>query len=392
MNVPRYDVVIVGGRCAGAATATLLSRMGLRVLVLDRSRYGGDTVSTHALMRGGVMQLSRLGLLDAVVAAGTPPVHRAVFHYPEDTTRITLKPSAGVDALYAPRRTVLDPILVDAARQAGADVRFGVSVAGLLHDDDGRVTGVVAGDERGRPLTVRAGLVVGADGVRSGVARAVGSSAIWTADGSGSAVLYGYWDALPAEGYEWYYGPGGAAGLIPTNSGQTCVFVGTTPERMKAARAGGTWPGFWSVLDSLSPSLRERLAASRPPRRLHGFAGTPGFLRQSWGPGWVLIGDAGSFEDPLSTHGLTDALRDAVLVSEAIGEMRSGRLTEADALARYQATRDALALPLLRVVATIASFRWTLDDLRRLLRESSSAMSEQLEALHGDGPRELTHR
>src|SRR5215213_8970252 len=130
----RYDAIVVGARAAGAATAMLLARAGMRVLVLDRSRRGTDVLSTHALMRGGVMQLQRWGLLDRVIDAGTPPVRRTTFSYGADQVVITIKPAHGVDALYAPRRTVLDPILVDAAESAGADVRFGVIVRALLRD------------------------------------------------------------------------------------------------------------------------------------------------------------------------------------------------------------------------------------------------------------------
>src|SRR5580765_1213789 len=124
----RYDVVVVGARPAGAATAMLLARAGLRVLVVDRGRYGTDTLSTHALMRGGVLQLHRWGVLDAVVGAGTPPVRRTTFRYGGEEIVIPIKASHGVDALYAPRRTVLDRLLVDAAVEAGAEVRYGVAV------------------------------------------------------------------------------------------------------------------------------------------------------------------------------------------------------------------------------------------------------------------------
>src|SRR5438445_616320 len=127
-----YDVVVVGARCAGAATAMLLARNGLDVALVDRAPAAGtDTLSTHALMRAGVIQLQRWGLLDQVVAAGTPAIRRTVFHYGDAATTVALKPFGGVDALYAPRRTVLDPLLVDAARDAGADVVFGMSVTGV---------------------------------------------------------------------------------------------------------------------------------------------------------------------------------------------------------------------------------------------------------------------
>jgi 2-polyprenyl-6-methoxyphenol hydroxylase-like FAD-dependent oxidoreductase len=202
----------------------------------------------------------------------------------------------------------------------------------------------------------------------------------WAAPGSGGSCLYGYWDHLPAEGYEWYYSPGVSAGLIPTNDGQTTVFVGTTPERMKLFRASGTWAGFHALTEAVSPALRERLADAHAPRRLRGFTGVTGYLRQPWGPGWALAGDAGSFEDPLSTHGITDALRDASLLSEAITRIHTGNATEAEALSAYQSTRDALALPLLTKADAISSYRWTVTEVQRLLLDASSAMSEQFEA------------
>jgi flavin-dependent dehydrogenase len=384
MNRSTHDVVIVGARCAGSATAMLLARRGVRVLVLDRARYGSDTVSTHALMRGGVLQLQRWGVLDEIVAAGTPPVTRVVFHYPDEITPISLKPAAGVRALYAPRRTILDRVLADAAVAAGADVRFGVTATELLRDDNGRVTGVAGHGPDGRRFRASAPLTVGADGVRSLVAREAGAPVIRTAWSNGSAFLYGYWDELPVDGYEWLYAPGVSAGLIPTNHGQTGVFVGTRPTQMKAARrAGNAQHAFSTLLEKVSPTAAERVSAARAPQRLRGFAGMPGYLRQSWGPGWALVGDAGCFEDPLSTHGITDALRDAELLADAVGEIHGGTATPASALAGYQETRDVLARRLFGTVEVIASFTWNIRELRRLLLEASSAMSEQVEALQG---------
>src|SRR5262245_43965232 len=146
----RYDVAIVGARAAGAATAYLLARHGLDVLVVDRARYGADTLSTHALMRGGVLQLSRWSLLDEIIAAGTPPVRLTTFRYANDVVPIKIKPYGGGDALYGRRRTVLDPILVDAAVAAGATVRFGVAVTDVERAADGAVTGLYGRTQIGR--------------------------------------------------------------------------------------------------------------------------------------------------------------------------------------------------------------------------------------------------
>src|SRR5690349_19971909 len=139
---PCYDVVVVGARAAGAATAHLLARSGLRVLLVDRGRYGTDTLSTHALMRGSVLQLTRWGRPARTIAAGRPQGRLATSRYADAVVPMTIKPSYGVDALYAPRRTVFDPILVDAAAASGADVRFGIAVADLDRDRHGAVTGV----------------------------------------------------------------------------------------------------------------------------------------------------------------------------------------------------------------------------------------------------------
>ena len=375
-----YDAIVVGARCAGSATAMLLARQGLRVLALDRARYGSDIVSTHALMRGGVLQLHRWGLLDRIAAAGTPPVTRVLFHYPDDTVPISLKPAAGVQSLYAPRRTVLDRILADAAMEAGAEMRFQTTVTDILRHPSGRVTGIAARDSQGRAFVASAPLTVGADGVRSSVARSVAAPVVRRAS-RGSAFLYGYWDDLPAEGYEWFYAPGTAAGMIPTNDGQTAAFVGTTAKRMRAIRSAGSRDGFYTLLHTVSRDAWRRVSSARPPTRLRGFAGESGYLRQAGGPGWALVGDAGAFEDPLSTHGITDAFRDAELLASAVRDIRDGAASEASALACYQAKRDRMADPLFAVVESIASFRWTTATLRRLLLEASSAMTEQVEAL-----------
>src|SRR5215831_3036004 len=219
-NTQHYDAVIAGARCAGAATALLLARQGARVLLLDRSRYGTDTLSTHALMRGAVVQLHRWGLLPGVARAGTPPVRSATFHLADGVTIIPVKPKNGVGALYAPRRTVLDTMLADAARAAGAEVRFGVSVTGLRRGRAGRVTGITgrAGPAR---LEASADLVIGADGRRSAVARWAGARTAHVAPASGAAI-YRYVRDGTTEGYHWYFRDGAAAGVIPTNDGLAC--------------------------------------------------------------------------------------------------------------------------------------------------------------------------
>ena len=374
----RYDVVVVGSRVAGASTALLLARGGARVALVERAAYGTDTVSTHALMRAGVHQLHRWGLLDEIVATGVPAVRRTTFHYSDgEPVEVAIRSSAGVAALYAPRRHVLDRILVDAAGAAGVDVRHEAVVTALLRDNTGRVAGVRAADRAGRAFDVPAMITVGADGIRSTVADGAGSAVVRRGR-SCSAMLYRYYADLPATGYEWAYGHRAAAGFIPTNEGRTGVFVGTTPCRLRALRRDGTERAFATLLAAAAPRLAERIASAAPDSRVRGWAGATGFMRRAWGPGWALVGDAGYFKDPITTHGMTDALRDAELLADAILEALAGVIPEAVALARYQAIRDQLSSELFDVTERVASYAWGLDEVRSLLRQVSSAMNAEV--------------
>lgn len=383
-----YDVAVVGGRVAGAATALLLARRGLRVLVLDRDRYGSDTVSTHALLRTGVVQLHRWGLLDRLIAAGVPPVRTTVFHHLSGDTRISLRPAAGVDALYAPRRTTLDSLLVDAAVESGAEVRHGVRVTGLLRDARGRVTGVRTEQRDGRREDVPARFTVGADGVRSGVAEQVAAPVVRQGR-SASAVLYAHFAGLTTDGYEWSYGRAASAGFIPTEDGLTCVFVGTEADRFRAL-PGAPGQRFSALLAEAVPAAAGRVAAARQVGRLRGFAGVRGTLRRAGGPGWALVGDAGYFKDPLSAHGMSDALRDADLLADALAGTLGNGVAEASALRAFQRQRDRLSTRLFDVTDRIAAHDWTEDEVRRLLIELTAAMSEEIDAVlaldRGDPP------
>ena len=384
-------MVIVGGRAAGASTALLLARAGLRVAVIERARIGSDTISTHALMRAGVLQLSRWGVLPELVAAGTPAIRTTSFHYGDGvSTHVSLRSSPGVDALYAPRRHLLDRVLVDAAAAAGADVLDETPVIGLLRDSpDGRVLGVRVPRAAGGDVPIRAGLTIGADGIGSLVAREVGASVVSRGRGS-SAILYRYLADVACSGYVWGYGDGAAAGLIPTNAGETCVFVATTPERMRPLRRRGAPAAFDALLEVVPEPLSDAVRDGIPAGRLHGWRGMPGHVRRSFGPGWALVGDAGYFKDPITTHGITDALRDAELLSEAV------RTAGVDgdpgtAMERYQKVRDDLSRALVDVTESVCAYDWDDQRIRTLLRRVSAAMSDEMDHLTAGSTRPSPH-
>ncbi|MFZ2102422.1 MAG: NAD(P)/FAD-dependent oxidoreductase [Oricola sp.] len=375
-----YDAIVVGARCAGAATAMLLARQGARVLMIDSGAQGTDTMSTHALMRGAVMQLTSWGLLDRIERAGTPPIRSTAFVYGSEAIEVEIKPSHGVDALYAPRRYVLDSILVEAAIEAGVDARFGVTCRGLLHGPDGRVRGILAGVEGGATFSVTGDIVIGADGRRSAVARFVNAAVVRQSDHA-TSVVYGYFDGIEHRGNRWYFMPGLSAGAIPTNAGQTCVFVAMPRQFYLSSVRGFLDDGLHTVACAF-PELRAALATANLTARPVGFIGQKGHMRRAAGPGWALVGDAGYFKDPLTAHGITDALRDAEILARAFAG-------GASTLDGYQQTRDALSRELFEVTDAIASLTWSLEELKVLHMRLNGIMKEEQDWIQNEFARDL---
>lgn len=372
----RYDAIVVGARCAGAATAMLLAREGLSVLLVDGARHGTDTLSTLALMRAGVLQLHRWGLLEKIRAAGTPAITSTSFIYGDETITVPIKPRDGVDALYAPRRSVIDPLLADAAADAGAEVVYSSRLVDLERAADGRVVGATIEQRGAAARRVRADIVIGADGRRSTVARLV-EAATCRESRNACGVIYTFWPGLENNRSRWFYRSGVSAGSIPTNNGDACVFVATPQARFHDEIRTDLKAGYRQVLTECAPQLAGEVAQKVPSEPLRSFPGEPGVIRQSYGPGWALVGDAGYFKDPITAHGITDALRDAELLARAV------KRGSDQALAEYQSTRDELSAKLFEITDTIAGFEWDLESLKPLHLELSKTMNGEVEALLG---------
>lgn len=375
-HTQEYDVIVVGGRVAGAATAMLLARRGHRVLVVDQEQPGRDTLSTHALMRPGVLQLQRWGLLEDVIAAGTPPVSTVTFRYADDPIVVDVE-----HPLYAPRRTVLDPIVVAGARRAGAEFRYGVRVERVLRDQDGRVSGVAGRGPLGERFTARGRVTVGADGSRSLVARAVHAPVTRTAP-SASAVIYGYWSGVDASGYEWCFDVERSAGVMPTNDGLTCVWVSAPAAHMRPLMRGDREQSVSALLEQTSPDLARRVRAGRREGVLRGAMNTvPNLTRRPWGAGWALVGDAGQHTDPLTALGISNALRDAELLADGLHASLRDPRDEAAALAAYERARDERSEDLFAVSTVISSLRWDLAEAQRQHLILSRALQRDARAI-----------
>ncbi|HST65841.1 MAG TPA: NAD(P)/FAD-dependent oxidoreductase [Mycobacteriales bacterium] len=347
------DVIVVGARCAGAPTAMLLARQGHRVLLVDRARFPSDTVSTHLLHQPGVAALARWGLLDRLVATGCPPIDTYRF----DFGPVVLEGAPGV--AYGPRRTVLDALLVDAAAEAGAEVRQGFSVEEIVVED-GRVTGIRGGGGR----TERAPVVVGADGRHSLVARAVRPEEYHTKPPL-LAGYYAYWSGLPMDGrFETYIREDRGFSAWPTHDGRTIV-VGGWPYAEFEANKADVAGNFLAMLEQAPPFAARVRAGTRQTR----FAGAavPNYFRTPYGPGWALVGDAGYNRDFITAQGMQDAFLDAELVAGALHDVLRGTREFGPAMAAYRSARDSRVLAMYEFTTELATLQPPSPELAGLL-------------------------
>ena len=333
-----YDAIVIGARCAGAATAMLLARAGHRVLLVDRAEVGSEIPHGHFVHRHGPARLARWGLLDAVLATNTPAVTTLTMDIGDFPLTGRDLAVDGVPLGVAPRHGRLDAVLAQAALAAGVELRDRFTVLELTRDGD-RVTGIAGRDARsGAHVAERARVVIGADGRNSGVARAVGATAYVSAP-TATCWFFSYWGGLDAPGLELYVRPGNVTFVFPTNDGLVGLFVGFARSelaRVKRDREAAVL----AVADAL-PGVGDRVRAADRAERLYGATQLPNFLRTPHGPGWALVGDAGCHKDPFLALGICDALRDAELLAGALHEVLSDRGPEQEALAAYAQARDA---------------------------------------------------
>ncbi|MGW5665202.1 FAD-dependent oxidoreductase [Streptomyces sp. NPDC003758] len=313
-----YDAIVVGARCAGAPTAMLLARAGYRVLLLDKAPSGTDTLSTHLIHQPGVAALARWGLLDSLRASGCPPLDRVVYEVADIRLEGCARGVEGQREAFAPRRHVLDALLAEAAAAAGVEVRHHCRVTGLLRDSSGRVVGVEAMSGE-HSFTERTHLVIGADGMRSTVAR-LAQAPYTVEDPRLTCAYYTYWADVPAT-LELYESPGSWVAAVATNDAATLVLAYFPQSRFEEVRTDAR-RAYLEQIRTTAPGLYERLAGREPLERLRGTGDQRNFFRQAAGPGWVLVGDAGHHKDSITARGISDAF----LQADALARRLEGRL------------------------------------------------------------------
>jgi flavin-dependent dehydrogenase len=313
-----WDVIVVGARCAGSPLARFLARAGKRVLLVDASPFPSDQpLSTHFIQPYGMRVLDELGLGDRVRAIA-PPVTMCATLLDDVAMRVRFPlPPCCI------RRVDLDHILVDGAREAGAELALQHRVVEVLRDGE-RVAGVVAEDPAGTRRELRASVVVGADGRHSTVAKLVGAEKYFHYEGP-RAFYWAYWPrpawygAAPYEGGSYIAFRDQDVRLVfPVNRDQMLLGIGFPREqvdRYKADPRGALEAGL-----SADPFFGRLIADHEPIGKVIGVVKPEYFFRAAAGPGWALVGDAGLHKDPTPGLGIADALRDARNLAAAIVE------------------------------------------------------------------------
>jgi flavin-dependent dehydrogenase len=358
-----YDVAVVGARCAGSPAAMLLARKGYRVLLVDKAAFPSDTMSSHFIHAPGVARLKRWGLLDRIVASNCPPVRSYCLDLGPFSLTGCPPPLDDVATGYGPRRTVLDKILVDAAVEAGAELREKFATQEVCFEGS-RVTGIRGRTRNGTSVAEKARLVIGADGLHSLVARMVGAAMTYEKP-TVACAYYTYWSGVSVGGVELYPRDRRFTVAFPTNDDLVCTFIEWPKDEFHVVRTD-VEGHYWKMLE-LAPGLAERLRSGRRAARFIGTAKLPNFFRKPYGPGWALGGDAGHHKDPNGAHGISDAFRDAELLADAVDKGFSGRQPLEEALAEYERQRNQAALPAFELNFQFATLQPPPPEMQALL-------------------------
>jgi flavin-dependent dehydrogenase len=365
----------------------LLARKGYRVLLVDRARFPSDIPHGHFIHQGGPLRLRRWGLLDAITARNCPGTDSCsvdLGDFPLESSGVQLD---GVPFGYGPRRKVLDQVLIDAAVNAGAELRESIAVEGFL-TEGARIDGIRARDRAGNVFTERATMTIGADGRSSRLARIVNAPAYDTAP-TLMCYCFSYWSGVPERGLNVIVRRNRVFFAFPTNDGLFAVFLGAPISEFPDMSADRE--RYFEESLALVPHFADKLRNGRREERFSGAGDLPNFFRKPFGPGWALVGDAGHHKDPYLALGVSDAFRDAEFLSDALDNALSGRCAFEAAGLDYERRRNEAAAPGYRENLLLAQFPPVPPEqleLRAALRTQPEATRHFFMARQGLLPRE----
>jgi 2-polyprenyl-6-methoxyphenol hydroxylase-like FAD-dependent oxidoreductase len=309
------------------------------VLLIDRATFPSDVMSTLYIHQPGVALLNRWGLLDAVVASGCPRIDTLSYYVQDVELHGPVASYGGITATYAPRRQVLDQLLIDAAVAAGAEFAEGFSLSSVLWEDS-RVAGVRLRAKDGGEVTERTGLVVGADGMRSRLAELVEAPYV-TEDPSATCVYYTGWTGMSSR-LQTRLGLGSAVATVPTHDGVTLVLTYFPQDSFRTIKINPR-RAHLGCISAMAPDLFDQLSSGEQVIRLQGTGDQRNFFRKAHGPGWVLIGDAGLHLDSITALGIAHAFIQADLLSSSLCDDLADMKSVDDALSKFASqTRNML--------------------------------------------------
>jgi 2-polyprenyl-6-methoxyphenol hydroxylase-like FAD-dependent oxidoreductase len=392
-----YDAIIIGARCAGSPTAMLLARRGFKVLLVDKATFPSDTISTHILWPHGAEILGRWGLLQRLAPTGAPPIcRRMTFDVGPFALRGTIPDANDGMGGFCPRRTVLDALLVNAAAEAGVEVREAFTVDELLVADD-TVIGIRGHAKGMKSVEERARIVIGADGVNSFVARAVRAPE-YEGRPVAACAYYSYFSGVRQDDIELYVRDHIAFGGAPTHDGLHLLMVNWPAKDFTTVR-GDVEAHVWRALET-APDFLARMREGRREEKWYGTAGVPGYFRKPYGNGWALVGDASYNRDPITAQGISDAFIDAEALVEALSAGLLGRRSARraggsgngvfdEALAAHESARNERVRPMYEFTTHLAALEPPPPDMRGLfgaLRGNQDATNAFLSAITGAIP------
>jgi flavin-dependent dehydrogenase len=359
MNGARFDVIVVGARCAGSAIAYRLARAGLSVAMLDAARLPSEqTTSTHLIQPPGIDELDMLGVADAV-RERSPALRQIRLSFDEREVLLRYGPGRAAHCL---RRETLDRLLQQAALDAGVELRDQSRVVELERSDDGRVRGVHIQRNGNTHEHLTGSLVIGADGRNSTVAKLVGAKEYLGYDAP-RACYWAYWrrpDSWPQSQLANIYRGEDAYVVFPTDG--ELLLIASTPQVERAASWRSDHTSAYLASVRACPSISPHLGEGRPVSRVRGMLKTRYFFRASAGAGWALIGDAGHHKDFFVGLGISDALRDARELARTVtGDGGPDEMS----LRAWWLQRDMLRMEMFRWAAELGRPQ-PVDALRRL--------------------------
>ena len=337
------EVIVVGGGPAGSTVAFFLARAGCDVLLLDRAAFPRDKPCSEYLSPQASRLLNEFGVLDALESGPSERLTGMRVHAPNGATfQGSFRAATGFRAFrdygLAVRRPILDATLLSRAGQAGARVRERVDVRDVARDATGRVVGVVV-RENGRTFTLSSRLVIGADGLRSVVARRtrLGSHGRWPR----RIALVRHYRGINHDSNvgDMHVFAGGYAGFAPVGDGLTNVAL-VIPTR-RSDDIGNDREAFMQRELMRHDRIAASLGAAYPATPVRAVGPFNWRARTAWIPGAVLVGDAADFFDPFTGEGIYAAMRGAELLTSYAWEVaRAAQPSKADiALAAYDRCR-----------------------------------------------------